>query len=158
MVAPVLVGLGLELYLAIGLAMLILSLLTIPVEARRWHDLDQSGWLVLTRLLNLIPILGFICGLVVFVFVGCIRGTKGKNTYGEDPLGSSSLDVSDVHKNIVAAANKRKAEEAKEQAVAAAKKSTSVKERLTRLEELKTSGLVSEEEYAKKRAAILADL
>jgi uncharacterized membrane protein YhaH (DUF805 family) len=48
-------------------------------QVKRWHDLDQSGWLCL---LSLIPIVS----LIAFVFLGFIKGTDGPNSYGEDPV------------------------------------------------------------------------
>lgn len=48
------------------------------VTARRLHDTDRSGWMIL---LVLIPFVGLV--LVVFV---CLRGTPGPNHYGPDPL------------------------------------------------------------------------
>jgi len=42
---------------------------------RRWHDLNQSGWLVL---LNLIPFVSIITGIMLLF----VPGTKGPNTYG----------------------------------------------------------------------------
>ncbi len=52
---------------------------SIAVTVRRLHDQDLSGWFYL---LVLIPYLG---GLVIFVFM-CIRGTRGPNRFGDDPL------------------------------------------------------------------------
>ncbi|WP_243953195.1 DUF805 domain-containing protein [Methylobacterium sp. J-067] len=48
------------------------------VTARRLHDTDRSGWMIL---LVLIPLVGLV--LVVFA---CLRGTPGPNHYGPDPL------------------------------------------------------------------------
>jgi uncharacterized membrane protein YhaH (DUF805 family) len=48
--------------------------------ARRFHDQDLSGWLIL---LYFIPYVG---GLIIMVFM-CIRGTDGPNRYGSDPFG-----------------------------------------------------------------------
>lgn len=54
-------------------------LITIPLgislHIRRWHDLDQSGWLTL---LNLVPGVGIITAIIL-VF---IPGTSGPNKYG----------------------------------------------------------------------------
>jgi uncharacterized membrane protein YhaH (DUF805 family) len=41
--------------------------------AKRWHDLNQSGWLAV---LTVIPLVNLI--------IGCIKGTKGDNQYGPD--------------------------------------------------------------------------
>jgi uncharacterized membrane protein YhaH (DUF805 family) len=59
-------------------------LLTIPsiaVKVRRLHDINFSGWWVL---LGLIPIVGNIALLILYIR----RGTKGLNRFGEDPLAS----------------------------------------------------------------------
>jgi uncharacterized membrane protein YhaH (DUF805 family) len=52
----------------------------LSVEVRRLHDLDRTGWWLL---LVFIPLIGWI---VLFVWF-CMRGTTGKNRFGEDPLG-----------------------------------------------------------------------
>ena len=46
---------------------------------RRFHDLDKSGWWMLTFL---IPIVGLI--LMIFWFTQ--KGTAGENRFGPDPL------------------------------------------------------------------------
>lgn len=69
-------GLMVFLIAIFGLAMFIPNL---AVTVRRFHDQDQSGWLVL---LNLIPF----GGLVVLVFM-FLEGTHGPNKYGADPKG-----------------------------------------------------------------------
>lgn len=62
-----------------GLFLLVTIIPSIAVQARRFHDQNLSGLLVL---LNLIPGLG---GIVVLVFM-CLKGTSGSNRYGPDPL------------------------------------------------------------------------
>lgn len=62
-----------------GLGALALALPSFAVQVRRLHDRDKSGWFIL---IGLIPLLG---GLILFWF-NIQRGTKGTNTYGEDPL------------------------------------------------------------------------
>ena len=57
-------------------------------QVKRWHDLDFTGWMVL---INLIPYLG---GLVAIIWLGCVKGTGGPNSYGPDPL-SKRPPVSD---------------------------------------------------------------
>jgi uncharacterized membrane protein YhaH (DUF805 family) len=46
--------------------------------AKRWHDLDKSGWLVL---LNIIPVIGFF----TFLYTGFAAGTEGDNRFGAAP-------------------------------------------------------------------------
>ena len=61
-----------------------LALLLVPpalaVSIRRLHDIDKSGWWVL---LTPIPLIG----LVFFVILGCLPGTKVENRFGS-PLQS----------------------------------------------------------------------
>ncbi len=61
------------------LAQLLLLIPTFAVSIRRLHDLDKSGWWIL---IAFVPILGSIYLFVIF----CMRGTKGDNRYGADPL------------------------------------------------------------------------
>ncbi len=68
----------------LGIIGLIISLASIyfalAVYAKRWHDRDKSGWWVL---LNLLPVLGW---LWVLVDNGFVRGTRGPNRFGDEPL------------------------------------------------------------------------
>ncbi|MFM7389959.1 MAG: DUF805 domain-containing protein [Vampirovibrionales bacterium] len=54
-------------------------LVDVPVYVRRLHDLNRSGWWLLTFYL---PVVGFIWLIVSH----CKKGTEGPNRYGEDPL------------------------------------------------------------------------
>lgn len=65
---------------SLALICLFLPIACAPVWAKRWHDLDVSGW---ASLLLLVPGLGL---LVMFV-TGFLRGTRGTNRFGPDPLG-----------------------------------------------------------------------
>lgn len=62
--------------LVVCLALLVPSL---AISAKRWHDLDKSGWWLL---LGFIPV----ANLYAFVMTGFIKGTEGRNQYGEDPI------------------------------------------------------------------------
>lgn len=53
---------------------------TFAVTAKRWHDRDRSAW---WTLLWLVPVLGWIWTLVA---CGLLRGTRGPNRHGPDPL------------------------------------------------------------------------
>lgn len=55
---------------------------SIAVGVRRLHDRDMSGWFML---LGLIPILGGLALLVLFL----LEGTQGDNKYGPDPKGAA---------------------------------------------------------------------
>jgi uncharacterized membrane protein YhaH (DUF805 family) len=57
---------------------------SIIVQIKRWHDRGKSGWWCL---INLVPVIGWIWGLVE---CGFLPGTPGPNEYGPDPLGGSS--------------------------------------------------------------------
>lgn len=63
---------GIVAYIAIIWASLALGI-------KRWHDRDKSGWWML---IAFIPIIG---GIWAFVEQGCLRGTEGANSYGDDP-------------------------------------------------------------------------
>lgn len=73
-VLAIIFGLILGLY---GLATLIPSL---ALSARRLHDLNMSGWLLL---LSFVPFVNSIVGIVFFVLLYFIQGTEGENNYGQ---------------------------------------------------------------------------
>lgn len=52
---------------------------SLAIPAKRWHDLDKSGWFLL---LGLIPVVN----LYALVMTGFVKGTEGRNQYGEDPV------------------------------------------------------------------------
>jgi uncharacterized membrane protein YhaH (DUF805 family) len=66
---------------------LIVNLLLIwpalAVSVKRWHDRDKSGWWVL---LNLLPVIGWLWALIDN---GFLRGTRGPNRFGDDPLANA---------------------------------------------------------------------
>jgi len=51
----------------------------LALQIKRWHDRNKSGAMVL---INLIPYVG---GIWTFVECGCLRGSIGPNSYGNDP-------------------------------------------------------------------------
>jgi uncharacterized membrane protein YhaH (DUF805 family) len=53
---------------------------TLAIQAKRWHDVDKSGWWIL---INLVPVVG---GLYALVMLGFVQGTVGRNQFGEDPV------------------------------------------------------------------------
>ena len=62
-----------------GLTSLLLLWPAVAISAKRWHDRDRSGWWVLVAL---IPLVGW---LWMLVDNGFVRGTPGRNRYGEAP-------------------------------------------------------------------------
>lgn len=58
------------------LLIFMLAVLQVGIAIRRWHDMDQTGWLVL---LSLIPIVN----LIAVIFLLFVSGTSGANKYGE---------------------------------------------------------------------------
>lgn len=69
-----------------GALFLFLAPLIIPtwaVQFRRMHDLGASGlWL----LLSLVPVVGGLCSLVLFIVMGFVGGTPGENRFGPPSL------------------------------------------------------------------------
>jgi len=64
----------------------------IMLQIRRFHDLGQTGWLVLVfGVLGAIPGIGLIFDIVHIVWF-ILPGTRGPNKYGPDPL-SPNNDV-----------------------------------------------------------------
>ena len=58
---------------------LALSIIFLPFNVRRVHDLDKSGWWLL---LGCVPVVNFF----FFIYVSFFTGTDGDNSYGADPL------------------------------------------------------------------------
>lgn len=63
----------------IGMAALALVVPTLGITVRRIHDIGRNGWWIL---LTLIPYLGLIFTLILFVK----KGQLGENQYGQNPL------------------------------------------------------------------------
>ena len=62
------------------ITLLVLAWIELAVAAKRWHDRNKS---VLWILFSFIPIIGQIWALVE---LGFIKGTKGHNRFGPDPV------------------------------------------------------------------------
>ncbi len=97
-------GFGNLILLIVGFVLLFPDL---AVQAKRWHDLDKSLWwltlnipIIADRLLRstldgtntqqtlqtAISIIAIACGCWLFIQCGFMKGTKGRNRYGESPL------------------------------------------------------------------------
>ena len=65
---------------------LITFFLLLPVNVRRLHDRNMSGWWLLVFWIgSLLPFLGILVGIAQFVIMGCLDGTPGSNRYGPNP-------------------------------------------------------------------------
>lgn len=60
------------------LATLALLIPSIAVSVRRFHDMDRSGWWLLLVLTGI--------GAIIVFFWFMVRGTRGPNRFGPDPL------------------------------------------------------------------------
>ncbi len=58
----------------------------LALSVRRFHDLNQTGWLVLVfGVGSALPLVGFFVSIGEIIWF-CFRGTVGPNNYGNDPL------------------------------------------------------------------------
>jgi uncharacterized membrane protein YhaH (DUF805 family) len=79
--------------IALAVLVLIHLISNIALAVRRFHDLDQTGWLVLVfNIAGNIPLIGLL------VFAGqliwyAMPGTVGANQYGPDPLRGDQADI-----------------------------------------------------------------
>ncbi len=71
--------LNILLVLIFAVISLVITLISLSLSVRRWHDLNRSGWWVL---INLIPVLGWIYSLVM---LGFMAGDQGANRFGPPP-------------------------------------------------------------------------
>ena len=55
-----------------------LCLPSIAVSVRRLHDIDRTGWWMLIAFTGV--------GLILLLIWDCIKGTRGANRFGPDPL------------------------------------------------------------------------
>ncbi len=76
-----------------GLAYLAIIIPAIALMVRRFHDLDQTGWLALVFiLLSFIPLIGLLASVGLIVWFA-MPGTVGPNKYGPDPKGDHDVGV-----------------------------------------------------------------
>ena len=77
----------------LGLAYLAIIIPNIALMVRRFHDLNQTGWLVLVFiLLSFIPLIGLLASIGLIVWFA-MPGTAGPNKYGADPKGGHDVGV-----------------------------------------------------------------
>lgn len=77
----------------LGLAYLAIIIPNIALMVRRFHDLNQTGWLVLVFIaLNFIPLVGLVASIAQIVWFA-MPGTTGPNKYGADPKGGHDVGV-----------------------------------------------------------------
>lgn len=114
---------------------------TFPVTVRRLHDRNMSGWFFLAFFVcSLIPFVSTFAWLVEFIIVGCLDGTVGPNEFGADPKGRKPIQAQFIVPPSSVASHE------------------SPEDRLFKLQKLKESGIVSEEEYEEKRRKMLAEI
>ncbi|MEM9181226.1 MAG: DUF805 domain-containing protein [Pseudomonadota bacterium] len=84
---------GLLLTAVLGLYFLAILVPSIALGVRRFHDLDQTGWLVLVfALVGLIPLIGFLAVIAQYIWFA-MPGTTGPNKYGPDPKSGHDVGV-----------------------------------------------------------------
>ncbi len=68
--------------------------ISLAIQVKRWHDLDQSGWWVL---------LGFVpyVNVVVIIILWFVKGTVGSNRFGSDPLAYVQQEQYEVAEDYV---------------------------------------------------------
>ena len=76
-----------------SLAYLAIIIPAIALMVRRFHDLNQTGWLVLVFiLLGIIPLVGMLASLAQIIWFA-MPGTVGPNKCGADPKGGHDVGV-----------------------------------------------------------------
>lgn len=77
----------------VGLYALAIIVPSIALGVRRFHDLNQTGWLFLVFMIaGLIPLIGLLASIGQIIWF-CMPGTTGPNKYGEDPRGGAAATV-----------------------------------------------------------------
>ncbi len=74
---------SIPLMLALFIAYIYITYVSVVGYVKRLHDLDKSGWLTL---LAFVPL----ANIYLFVICGFFKGTEWKNQYGENPLAATA--------------------------------------------------------------------
>ena len=120
--------------------------LLLPVQVRRLHDLNLSGFFViLIVVLSYIPVINIINSIAWAIILGFLPGTVGRNNYGADPLGR--VGNADLEMAALKGIEKKLS--------AADKQTAALKQKLDVLASLKADGIIDEKEYDEKRRKIL---
>ena len=76
-----------ELIIIVILIIMLLNFSSLMISSvRRLHDLNHSGWFVITMIIPFI-------GLITFIYLVFFAGTKGNNNFGLQPAKNSKLVV-----------------------------------------------------------------
>jgi uncharacterized membrane protein YhaH (DUF805 family) len=122
------------------------------IQVKRWQDRDKSGWWVL---INLVPFIGNIWALID---CGFVRGTEGKNRFGEDPLERSTSNKEEITASEEVSSGETTSDKeeitSNEEAISDNDKD-SPEDKLAKLSELKEKGLIDEADYNSKKEEIL---
>ena len=84
----------LELILVLLPLVLLLTFCGVSLSVKRLHDRDKGSWWLAT---TLIPLAGLIIALWLLVEIWFLRGTRGVNRFGPDPLQPSSSAETTLH-------------------------------------------------------------
>ena len=77
----------------LSLAYLAIIIPAIALLVRRFHDLNQTGWLALVFVLvSVIPLVGLLAAFG-FIIWFAMPGTTGPNKYGADPKGGHDVGI-----------------------------------------------------------------
>jgi len=84
---------GMALGAVLAIAVLAIFIPGLALSVRRFHDLGQSGWLVLVfAIAGAIPLVGFLASIGQLIWFA-MPGTTGPNKYGPDPKGGHDVGV-----------------------------------------------------------------
>ena len=133
----------------------------LPVTVRRLHDINLSGWwLLLFRLGEAIPYIGFCVSIAEFIVIGCLDGTAGANKYGSDPKGRTTTAPQQHVQGFTSQRSVPRRPISQHVVVSQTQTNTNVDDigaKIKKLAELKNLGLLTEEEYKTKKEQLLKD-